>query len=149
MEGPKGTKAAASVTVERMTRYTLMSKMSSQKARVKTDCVVDKLSRLPEWMRLTLTADNGSENAYHQEITRRLDLPVYFCHPYHSWEKGSVENMIGRVRRFLPKGTDLSKVSDEEIEAIERVLNNTPRKCLGYLTPCEKMKEVCSSFSLS
>jgi IS30 family transposase len=146
MEGPKGTRPAASVTVERMTRYTLMSKMSSQKARVKTDCVVDKLSRLPKWMRLTLTADNGSENAYHKEVTRRLDLPVYFCHPYHSWEKGSVENMIGRIRRFLPKGTDLTKVSDEKIEAIERVLNNTPRKCLGYLTPCEKMQELCSSF---
>ncbi len=148
MAGPKGIKTALSVTVERKTRYTLISKMRNQKARTKTEVVVDRLRDMPDKWRLTLTTDNGSENANHKEITDRLGIQVYFCHPYHSWEKGSVENTIGRIRRFLPKGTRLDEVSEEQIMAIERVLNSTPRKCLGYLTPYERMEELRSSLSL-
>lgn len=122
----------------------LLSKMLNQKARVKTEVLTDRLSRIPLAIRLTLTADNGSENAYHKEITKRLGMPVYFCHAYHSWEKGTVENTIGRIRRFLPKGTRLSEVCEEQIAIIEYALNNTPRKCLGYLTPHEKMVELGS-----
>lgn len=147
MESPKGIKDALSVTVERVMKYTLLAKMRNQKAETKTRVTVKGMKEIPAEWRLSLTADNGSENAGHKEITARLGLPVYFCHPYHSWEKGTVENTIGRIRRFLPKGTDLSRVGESEIEAIERVLNNTPRKCLGYLTPHEKMEQLYSSLS--
>ncbi len=67
----------------------------------------------------------------------QLETKSYFCNPYHSWEKGSVENSIGLVRRFLPKKTDFAKLSSQEIACIEYHLNTRPRKCLKYKTPLE------------
>lgn len=64
---------------------------------------------------------------------------MYFCHSYASWEKGTVENTNGRIRRHIPKGVSINTVSHETIVAIEKRLNNTPRKCLASLTPYEKM----------
>ncbi|MDH4183227.1 MAG: IS30 family transposase, partial [Nitrospinota bacterium] len=81
--------------------------------------------------------DNGSENADHALVNRTLGTDSYFCAPYHSWEKGTVENTIGLVRRWLPKKTNLDTVSDDKIKEIERWLNDRPRKCLGYKTPLE------------
>ncbi len=66
-----------------------------------------------------------------------LDIKSYFCNPYHSWEKGTVENTIGLIRRWLPKKTDLAEVEEMEIMKIEHWLNNRPRKCLNYKTPLE------------
>ena len=66
-----------------------------------------------------------------------LETKSYFCNPYHSWEKGSVENSIGLVRRFLPKKTDFAKLSSQELSRIEYLLNTRPRKCLNYKTPLE------------
>ncbi|MFH1829571.1 MAG: IS30 family transposase, partial [Pseudomonadota bacterium] len=70
-------------------------------------------------------------------INKCLGSKSYFCNPYHSWEKGSVENTIGLVRRFLPKKTDFASISKSEIKYIENWLNNRPRKCLNYDTPSE------------
>ena len=91
--------------------------------------------------RRTLTADNGKENTKHQEIAKTLQLAMYFCHAYASWEKPSVENMNGRIRRYIPKGVSIDSVSEETIAAIEYKLNHTPRKRLSFLTPCEKMQQ--------
>jgi transposase, IS30 family len=66
---------------------------------------------------------------------------VYFCHAYASWEKGSVENLNGRIRRVIPKGTSIQRLSDTQVAAVEEWLNTTPRKCLGYRTPVEVMLE--------
>jgi len=77
-----------------------------------------------------LTYDNGTENTNHLETNRVLGTKSFFCAPFHSWEKGTVENTIGLVRRYLPKKTDLAKVSLKEFKAIERWLNHRPRKCL-------------------
>ena len=85
----------------------------------------------------TITFDNGTENAQHYEIGDTLEADTYFCYPYHSWEKGTVENTIGIIRRFYPKGTDWSNVSQEEIKELERYLNCRPRKCLQFKTPYE------------
>lgn len=70
-----------------------------------------------------------------------LQIKTYFCRPYHSWEKGTIENTNGRIRRFIPKGADLSTYSDTEIQIIEDWLNHTPRKCLNYETPYEIMQK--------
>jgi IS30 family transposase len=99
--------------------------------------VVEKLKRLPQRARLTLTMDNGTENAKHQEITSAIGTKCYFAHPYASWERGTNENLNGLVRWYLPKGTDFSKITDEQIKQIESLINNRPRKCLGYRTPLE------------
>lgn len=131
-----------STTVERVTRMTLVDKLADRSATAKTGALTKRLGRLPQNVRVSLTADNGKENSYHQQITQNLGMSVYFCHAYHSWEKGTVENTNGRIRRFIPKGISIDTIPDEQIKAIEHTLNNTPRKCLGFLTPYEKMIEV-------
>lgn len=144
MEGKRSDASALSVTVDRRLRLTLVSKVSDRGAASKARVVVDRLSEFPADFRQTVTADNGAENSGHQLISKQLKLKsgIYFCHPYHSWEKGTVENTIGRIRRFIPKGKSIDLLTEQEIAAIEEVLNSTPRKCLGFLTPYEKMEEL-------
>lgn len=141
-------KTALSVTVERLTRYTALTKLSNRLAVTKRDALIRRLGVFPPTLRQTLTADNGAENTLHQEISQGLQLLMYFCHPYHSWEKGSVENINQRIRRFIPKGTSIDQLSAKKIKEIEWILNHTPRKCLGYLTPQQKMLELQQSGTL-
>lgn len=136
--GKQTDKTTLSVTVERLTRLTLLS-LISRSAESKTDSLIKRLTTFP---RVTLTADNGAENTNHQEVATKLKLSVFFCHAYHSWEKGTVENTNGRIRRFIPKGTSLDDLTEDQIKELEYRLNSTPRKCLGFLTPYEKMMEV-------
>ncbi len=89
-----------------------------------------------------MTFDNGQENRKHEAIGKELDLQTYFCNPYSSWEKGSVENSIGLTRRVWPKKTDYSLLFDEGIATLEYRLNTRPRKRLGYLTPYKHAKSV-------
>ncbi len=74
-------------------------------------------------------------------ISHCLDLLMYFCHPYHSWERGTVENTNGRIRRFIPKGISMDSIDEKTVQEIEWRLNNTPRKCLKFKTPYEKLQE--------
>jgi len=89
----------------------------------------------------SLTLDNDIIFKKHKELSELLGRPIYFCHPYHSWEKGGVENINKLVRRYISKGSDISQYSDEDIQTIQDKLNNRPRKCLKYKTPCEVMVE--------
>lgn len=135
---------ALSVTVERIVKLTRIAKVP-RTANGKTKAVIQQLRKYPKKVRKTITTDNGGENTNHQNITEKLHMPVYFCHPYHSWEKGTVENTNGRLRRFIPKGMSIDNFSEKQIKAVENWLNNTPRKCLQYLTPYEKMQQVLQS----
>ena len=94
---------------------------------------------------LTITADNGKEFAKHQEIAEKLEISFYFCKPYHSWERGANENTNGLIRQYIPKGTDLSGITDEFVGWVENKLNNRPRKRLGYLTPNEKFNSILTN----
>ena len=136
-------KTALSVTVERLTRLTILS-LTRKTAKSKTESLIRRLSAFPDAARETLTADNGAENTNHQEIAGKLELSMFFCHAYHSWEKGTVENTNGRIRRTIPKGVSMDNISKGQVKELEYRLNSTPRKCLGYLTPYEKMMEVLS-----
>ena len=133
--GKQTDKTALSVTVERVTRLTLLTRLSDRLAVTKRDALVRRLGIFPGKIRLTLTADNGSENSLHKQISQELQLLMFFCHAYHSWEKGTVENTNGRIRRFIPKGKSIDDLTDKQIKQVEIRLNSTPRKCLGYLTP--------------
>jgi transposase, IS30 family len=144
MEGKKTDSSVVSATVCRLTRLTLLNRLPNRLAATKTDTVATRLLEYPKQVRLTLTADNGPENSYHKHLKKVTGVDVFFCHAYHSWEKGTVENTIGRIRRFIPKGKSIDYLTDEEIKEVEYRLNSTPRKCLGYLTPYEKMNEVLS-----
>ena len=128
--------SALSVTVERKTRFTILTRLANRKAVTKSAAVIARLKTYP---RKTLTADNGKENSHHRLIAKELHMSIYFCHSYASWEKGTVENTNGRIRRYIPKGVSIDSISDETIAAIEFRINNTPRKCLAFLTPYEKM----------
>lgn len=139
--GKQTDKTALSVTVERLTRLTILS-LAGKSADSKNERLIKRLAKFPNTVRLTLTADNGAENTNHQEITNSLGLDVFFCHAYHSWEKGTVENTNGRIRRSIPKGLSLDDLTESQIEELEYRLNSTPRKCLNYSTPYERMLEV-------
>lgn len=142
MEGIKKDKKSISVTVERVTRITHITKVRVKRAIDKSFSIHYRLSVYPKRFRKTITFDNGSENTSHQDLIRDLGVKTYFCHAYHSWEKGTVENTIGRLRRHLPKGLSLDNISDEYIRQIEEEMNNTPRKCLGFMTPYEKKNQL-------
>lgn len=139
----KQSTAALLVTVERKSRYTKIHKLDRKTASRVRGTLNRSLARLPKKLRKSLTYDNGPENAQHVRVNAVLGTKSYFCAPFHSWEKGTVENTIGLVRRFLPKKTDFAKVSKTQIESIERWLNHRPRKCLNFKTPAEVFASEC------
>ncbi len=130
-------KVALNSLVERKSRLLLLTKLERKTAEVTRDTVVNRLKILPRKARRTLTLDNGTENTKHQEITASIGTKCFFAHPYASWERGTNENLNGLVRWYLPKGTDFRKISKAQIARIESLINNRPRKCLGYKTPLE------------
>jgi IS30 family transposase len=85
----------------------------------------------------SITLDNGRGIAHRREIAARHNAPVYFADPYLPWQRGTNENMNGLIRFFFPKGTDFSKVTEEELQRVVSLINNRPRKCLGWLSPIE------------
>ena len=95
------------------------------------------LAVLPQAWRRTLTLDNGKEFARFKTVEEATGISVYFADPYAAWQRGANENSNGLLRQYLPKGIDMSKISDATLaNAIDRI-NNRPRKCLGYRTPSE------------
>ena len=89
----------------------------------------------------SLTLDNDIAFRKHQILSKIIGAPIYFCHPYHSWEKGGVENFNKLIRQYVPKSSDISKYSDKYIQEVENKLNNRPRKNLNYQTPLEVLRE--------
>lgn len=132
--------AALQVIVERKARYTKLKRLRRRGAHEMRVGLTRTLSQYPKSARRTLTYDNGTENTEHQAVNAVLGTRSYFCTPFHSWERGSAENVIGLVRRFLPKGTDFATVSRKRLMLIERRLNHRPRKILNYATPAEVAK---------
>mgnify|MGYP001101293334 FL=1 len=96
------------------------------------------LARVPKAFIKTLTFDNDKGFANHQSIGNKLDANVYFTRPYTSQDKGTVENRIGVIREFFPKGTDLRDVPEQRIKTVERHLNNRPIRKFNYLSPIQE-----------
>jgi len=136
MEGTKKTHHVVSATVDRRSGAILLDKLRSKESQEKMDAMVTRMGRIPFHVRKTMTFDNGLENVQHRRLVS-LRMTTYFCAAYHSWEKGTVENTIGLVREYLPKGMDLTNVSQQELMIIGSSLNDRPRKRLGYKTPNE------------
>jgi len=135
-------KVAAQVLVERKSRYLKLTQVK-QKTASQTRAVINRrLAQYPQGVRLSITYDNGSENTEHERVNKVLGTRSYFCAPYHSWEKGTVENTIGLVRRFIPKRMNLAKLTKADIRFVEKRLNNRPRKCLGFQTPTEVFNQL-------
>jgi IS30 family transposase len=142
MEGKKTDKTAVSVTVERATRKVKIGKLEGHTARVKTDIVVTQLKEEDNGFVKSITFDRGPENSGYKVIGDKLQVDTYACNPYHSWEKGTVENTIKRIRRFVPKGVSVDNITQGYLTALENKFNNTPRKVLGFLTPNEYYERI-------
>ena len=99
------------------------------------------ITTLPEQLRRSLTWDRGKEMSAHAQFKVETGIPVFFADPHSPWQRGTNENTNGLLRQYFPKGTDLSRWSAEEIEAVAATLNNRPRKTLGWKTPAEALNE--------
>ena len=122
---------------ERRSRLTVIVRQPSKAAAPLAETLTAVLAPLPARMRRTLTFDNGTEFAYHYMLHKPLNMKTYFCDPHAPWQKGGVENAIGRLRRDLPRKTDLDDLSPDDLLQIARRYNHVPRKCLDYQTPAE------------
>jgi IS30 family transposase len=129
--------AALNSLTERKSRLLLLTPLDRKGASETNQAIISRLKGFPQKGRRTLTLDNGSENSQHEKLTARLGIQCYFAHPYSAWERGTNEHINGLIRWYLPKGTDFSKISKEQINQIEFRINNRPRKCLGFKTPLE------------
>ena len=138
-------KAALMVLQERALGLTLLRKLQRCAPKEMNEAITERLGRLPPQMRQSITFDNGQENRRHHELRESLGVQTFFCNPYSSWEKGSVENAVGLSRREWPKKTDYALISEEEIAKLEYRLNTRPRKRFGYLTPLEYAARVALS----
>jgi len=142
LEGKRTDRKVVSGLSERTTRKVSLSLLPSRKSVNKNRHIVREFDNYPDFLKKSVTCDNGSENAAHVSLTRRTGTAVFFCHPYHSWEKGTVERRFRTVRKMLPKGESLDNISPTRVQEIEDWLNNTPMKVLGYLTPNEAMANI-------
>ncbi len=133
----KGKANASSVgtLVERTSGYLMLVKMNDATATSALEGFSAALNSMPLEMRKSMTYDQGREMARHAEITQRTGVAIYFCDPHSPWQRGTCENTNGLLRQYLPKGTDLSVHSQEELDAIADSLNNRPRATHGFNTP--------------
>lgn len=134
-----GKKGHLVTLVDRCSRYLVIRKVAERTKAEATRSVVNMLKRQPAY---TLTLDNGVEFSDHKIIEKRARIKVYFADAYASWQRGSNENANGRLRRFIPRSTDLSQLSAQKLRRIVEQMNHQPRKCLGWLSPYEVYNSV-------
>jgi len=135
-----GNASAVGTLVERTTRLVILVKLphpNPASAAHVLQAFTDKLRSVAQPMRLSLTYDRGKEMAYHLQLTANTAMAVYFCDPHSPWQRGSNENMNGLVRQYLPKGSDLSGYSQEQLDAIANEINGRPRKTLDWACPLD------------
>lgn len=123
--------------VERKTRLVKLVRVWSRDGKRTAAAIISRLGSVPKRGRRTLTLDNGFEHTRHELITAAIGILCYFCDPYSAWQRGTNENRNGMVRRYFPKGTDFSRLTNAEIRRVESIINNRPMKCLGFRTPLE------------
>ena len=121
---------------ERTSRILLAQRPASKTSALIADCLQSLFILMPPPMRQSVTFDNGSEFTQHSRL-HAIALNTFFCDTHSPWQKGGIENAIGRMRRFLPRKTDLATISDKQFNALVAIYNHTPRKCLDFQTPAE------------
>jgi IS30 family transposase len=125
------------VTHERKSRLTLLARQPGKASQHAADQLLEWFAPLDKSLRRSVTFDNGTEFAQHHLLNDQLAIRTYFCDPHSPWQKGSVENTIGRLRRYLPRKTNLDTINPSSLDILIAAQNNTPRKCLGFKTPVE------------
>lgn len=133
----KGRQSALVTLVERKSGYARIGRADNLTAQSTTRVTRRRMQDLPAAWRRSITFDNGKEFANHAQIAQQLGVDVYFALPYCSWQRGTNENTNGLLRQFFPKGTDFTRISHQAVARAETLLNERPRKRLGYQTPAE------------
>ena len=125
------------VSQERKSRAVVSSKQPSKAALPAAKRLLAWFEAIDPQLRKSITFDNGTEFAQHLILVDRLGMQTFFCDAHSPWQKGTIENAIGRLRRFLPRNTNISTIDSDTLDACIAIYNNTPRKCLGFQTPAE------------
>ena len=128
--------------VERHSRFAMLLKVRSRDTAAVTAALSKHIRKLPEQLRRSLTWDRGKEMADHKSFTIATNVQVYFCDPRSPWQRGSNENTNGLLRQYFPRGMDLSRFSQADLNKIALRLNQRPRKTLGYETPADRLQAV-------
>ena len=136
------------VTHERASRFTIIHRPQDRKARRTASHLADMLKTMPQSMRRTIAFDNGPEFALHHQLAAQIGIQTFFCDVRSPWQKGGIENAIGRLRRSLPRKTNLDTISHDDIIAAANRYNHTPRKCLDFKTPAEAFSQCKSNVAL-
>jgi IS30 family transposase len=156
--------SAIGTLVERTTRFTMLLHLPQMEghregprdshsgpalaghgAEAVRDAIVRSITSLPEQLRRSLTWDQGAEMAQHAQLRIDAGLDVYFCDPRSPWQRGTNENTNGLLRQYFPKGTDIARYRQDELDAVAAALNGRPRKTLGWKTPAEALDELLLS----
>lgn len=133
----KGRHSALITLVERRSGYVRLGRADNMTAELTARVIKRRMRELPSYWLLSITFDNGKEFMDFETIASALDLDIYFAMPYRSWQRGTSENTNGLIRQFYPKGTDFTQTSHQGVARAETLLNERPRKRLGYQTPAE------------
>jgi IS30 family transposase len=133
----QGNRSQVGTLVERTTLFVALVQLEDARADTAATAFADILNRFDSQLRRSLTYDQGTEMAQHRTLTARTGVDVYFAHPRAPWERGIMENTNGLLRQYLPKGTDLSLFSQDQLDDIAWKLNTRPRKTLGWKCPAE------------
>ncbi len=131
--------------VERKTRYVMLVKVRSKHTQEVVTALKRVVGKLPIQLRQSLTWDRGKELAQHKDFSMATHMQVYFCDPCSPWQRGSNENTNGLLRQYFPKGTDLSSLTQSQLDKVARELNERPRKTLEFLTPAQKLQQAVAS----
>jgi IS30 family transposase len=139
----KGNKSQIATLVDRTTRFVLLVRIPYDRTAERVAALLaKKMQTLPEFLRNSVTWDQGKEMARHADFTIRTGMPVYFCDPHSPWQRGSNENTNGLLRQYFPKGTDLSLHTQDELDRVAAELNGRPRKTLNWRTPSEVFNDL-------
>lgn len=142
-------RSAVGTLVERSTRLLLLARMPDASAASALAGFSAALQRVTPSLRKTFTYDQGREMSRHRQLAQQTGVQVYFCDPHSPWQRGTNENTNGLLRQYLPKGTDLSHLTQEDLDAIALQMNNRPRKVLGFRSPLEVYAEIMHNIELA
>jgi transposase, IS30 family len=139
----KAGRSFVATLVERNTRYVMLARLGSDRSSARVvEALKERVRELPSHLVRSLTWDQGTELAAHKRFRSDTDVDVYFCDPHSPWQRGSNENTNGLLRQYMPKGSDLSLFSQEDLDRIAAQLNGRPRQTLDWMKPAEKMEEL-------